>query len=107
MPALEGSDLKALNRCESRLVYHGLLIGGIDLLELLPCTSCVFPSARTNHRSLVKGAVPPAATERAPSSRFDRAHTPVPGRDEPVFDAPVACAAEAAAVRMARGRRSP
>ena len=107
MPPLEGSDLKALDRCESRLVYHGQLIGGIDFLMLLPCTSCMFPSARTIHRSLVGGAVPRTVRERAPSSRFDHAHTPVPGRDEPTFDALLTRTAEAPSGWMARGRRSP
>jgi len=98
--------MKALDRCESRLGHHGLPIGGIDFLVLLPCTSCVFPSAGTIHRSLAGAAVPPAAAERAPSSRFDRAHALVPGRDEPTVDAPVTRAAETASGRVALGRRS-
>ena len=99
--------MMAWERCASRLVCHGLPIGGIDLLVLLPCTSRVFPPARTIHRSLAGAAVPLAVTKRTPSSRSDRAHAPVPGRDEPTFDAPVTRAAEADSGRVARGRRRP
>ena len=99
--------MMAWERYASRLVYHGLPIGGIDLLVLPPCTSRVFPPGRTIHRSFAGAAVPLAVAKRTPSSRFDRAHPPVPGRDEPNFEAPVTRADEADSGRVARGRRSP
>lgn len=99
--------MMAWNRYASRLVYHGLPIGGVDLLVLFLSTLRVFPSARTIHRSLAGAAVPLAVPDGTPSSRFDRAHAPVPGQGESPFDAPVTRVAEADSGRMARGRRSP